>query len=55
MSAGTHKASGGGEEQPAVLDERAGAIADHVLDVVIETVGTCNQGNTKQTRITCLQ
>lgn len=37
----THKACGRGEEKPAVFDDRAGAIANHVLYVVIETVGTC--------------
>lgn len=39
----THKAYCRGEEKPAVLDDRTGAIANHVFYVVIETVGTCNQ------------
>ncbi len=43
----THKACSRGEEKPAVFDDRAGAIANHVLYVVIETVGTCNQGETQ--------
>ena len=40
----THKACCRGEEKPAVFDDRAGAIANHVLYVVIETVSTCNKG-----------
>ena len=46
----THKACCRGEEKPAVFDDRAGAIANHVLYVVIETVGTCNQGENRETR-----
>lgn len=36
----THKTRCRGEEKPAVFDDRVGAIANHVLYVVIETVGT---------------
>ena len=43
----THKACCRGEEKPAVFDDRAGAVANHVFNVVIETVRTCNQGETK--------
>ena len=35
-----HDAGGRGEELPAVLDVGARPVADHVLDVVIETVGS---------------
>lgn len=38
----THKACCRGEKEPAVFDDWAGAIANHILYVVIETVGTCN-------------
>lgn len=44
----THKASCRGEEKPAVFDDRVGAIANHVLYVVIETVGTCDQGEMRE-------
>lgn len=46
----THKACGRGEVKPAVFDDRARAIANHVLDVVIETVSTCNQGEMRETQ-----
>lgn len=36
----THDARGRGEEQPTVLDVRAWAVANHVLNVVVEAVGT---------------
>lgn len=38
-----YKACGRGEEKPAVFDDGAGAIANHVLYVVIETVSTCSE------------
>lgn len=46
----THKACCRGEEKPAVFDDRAGAIANHVLDVVIETVSTWDQGKMRETQ-----
>ncbi len=49
----THKACCRGEEKPAVFDDRAGAIANHVLYVVIETVCTYNQRET-QWRLTSI-
>lgn len=36
----THDARGRGEEQPTVLDVRAWAVANHVLNVVVEAVDT---------------
>lgn len=36
----THNARGRGEEQPTVLDVRAWAVANHVLNVVVEAVDT---------------
>lgn len=36
----THDARGRGEEQPTVLEVRAWAVANHVLNVVVEAVGT---------------
>lgn len=46
----THNACCRSEEKPAIFDDRAGAIANHVLYVVIETVGTCNQGEMRETQ-----
>lgn len=36
----THNARGRGEEQPTVLDVRAWAVANHVLNVVVEAIHT---------------
>lgn len=36
----THDARGRGEEQPTILDVRAWAVANHVLNVVVEAVNT---------------
>lgn len=44
----THQACCRGEVHPAVLDDRAGAITNHVLYVVIETVGTCHRGGMRE-------
>lgn len=41
LSSDPHNARGWGEEQPAVLDVRSRTVANHVLNVVIETVRTC--------------
>lgn len=40
------------DEQPAVLQEGERRVPDHILDVVIETVGTCgvSQNGTKDTK-----
>ena len=46
----THKACCRGEVKPAVFHVGAGAIANHVLYVVIETVGTCNHGEMRETQ-----
>ena len=39
----THDARGRGEEHPTKLDVRSWPVPNHVLDVVIETICTCNK------------
>lgn len=36
----SYDARGWGEEQPAVLDVRSWAVANHVLDVIIKAIST---------------
>lgn len=41
---GPHRANRRGDEKPAVFDDGPRPVADHIFNVIVETLGTCGRG-----------